>query len=518
MKNNQLKNIFKYLFFALIIFWGHFLADVSARGLTDQQKNHVYAAFKYDAQTASWLINDLEKFQAEIEEEYSDPKMSPEQFESLLNKIRTYLETSSHKEIREEVIGYRDLGYGKIFYCKKHLKDFIGPDRCKSALDNRLEAAGYIKIADKEIQKAVFEKHGCKAFFRQWSVCEAPAAYNFKYFLKNIHKYLLAQDVIDICNNAQVIVADEPQLLELNGSTASVIGDLHGDFEAFTHYYENQLKYDLKQGKSVVFLGDYVDRGDDSLKTVVSLLYLKTLYPNQVFLLRGNHEELSQNIHGKFLQECIERFNGKGSYIRCANPWETLQKNTLNEVGEPNDTPGVRVFYKMQEVFDRLSLAAIANGDTFCVHGGITPELVQDVKVINDIPKPLEHTQLNASNIPTAMVWSDPLNMSGTFIPNSNRGVGFLYGNAAVEQFLGNNRLTLIARGHQFPDDGSGHEELFNNRLCTVFSARDYGGTPSDGAILKFDNNNNNNISFLTLPSKMPVENVFDDSWMPIAP
>ncbi len=83
------------------------------------------------------------------------------------------------------------------------------------------------------------------------------------------------------------------------------IGDIHGCFSRVEALL-NRLPVDWATD-TVVFLGDYVDRGPESSKVLELMLELQGAYPGHVVCLRGNHEELFQ-----------QYLDGKGSPIYLA--------------------------------------------------------------------------------------------------------------------------------------------------------------------------------------------------------
>lgn len=93
-------------------------------------------------------------------------------------------------------------------------------------------------------------------------------------------------DIMMLCERARTVFQSQPVLLELD-APVNLCGDIHGQYHDLlkifgTGGYPPAVNY--------LFLGDYVDRGRQSLETICLLFALKVQHPENIFLLRGNHE------------------------------------------------------------------------------------------------------------------------------------------------------------------------------------------------------------------------------------
>jgi len=122
-----------------------------------------------------------------------------------------------------------------------------------------------------------------------------------------------------LCTKAREIFINQPILLELEAplkicgiyllSSLSVspltAGDIHGQYYDLLRLFEYG---GFPPEANYLFLGDYVDRGKQSLETICLLLAYKIKYPENFFILRGNHECASINRIYGFYDECISSF------------------------------------------------------------------------------------------------------------------------------------------------------------------------------------------------------------------
>lgn len=119
---------------------------------------------------------------------------------------------------------------------------------------------------------------------------------------KTVHMEEL--EVRDLCMKSRELFLSQPMLLELE-APINICGDIHGQYADLLRWFElggfpPHTKY--------LFLGDYVSRGRHSIETICLLLAYKIKYPENFFMLRGNHECAAITRIHSFYDECKRRF------------------------------------------------------------------------------------------------------------------------------------------------------------------------------------------------------------------
>ncbi|KAF9426430.1 hypothetical protein BGZ94_006527 [Podila epigama] len=241
-------------------------------------------------------------------------------------------------------------------------------------------------------------------------------------------------EIVHICQTAREIFLSQPALIELN-APVKIVGDIHGQYTDLLRLFE---MCGFPPSANFLFMGDYVDRGKMSLETILLLFCYKIKYPENFFLLRGNHECANVTKVYGFYDECKRRAS-------------------------------IKMWKAFVDTFNCLPLAAIVANKIFCVHGGLSPSLgtMDDIRALRrptDVP---DYGLLND------LLWSDPSDTAVDWEDNE-RGVSYCFGRSIIQKFLHKHDFDLVCRAHMVVEDGY---EFFNERtLVTVFSAPNYCG------------------------------------------
>jgi hypothetical protein len=196
------------------------------------------------------------------------------------------------------------------------------------------------------------------------------------------------------------------------------------------------------------------------LHTLLYLITFNLLYPNEVLLLRGNHEEITLSEQGGFASRILSKFD----------------QEILNE------------FYGF---FAKLPLAHMIDSNylkLFATHGGI-PINVKDSRRIINIRKVVldcfkgkitdmdPYSQQLLSNIAINKVWKSKS------YKKMNGNPGYEYTEKIFTNFMLKNKIDMMFCGNQVLK--SGHQYQFSDQLLCLFSALSYKGDKYPGKIVE---------------------------------
>ena len=224
----------------------------------------------------------------------------------------------------------------------------------------------------------------------------------------------------------------EPAVLRIDAEPVMIDGDIHGELESLEFIIEQREEMNCKH---LLFLGDYVDRGPQGTEVLIRLFRLKLDDPEHIFLLRGNLETVDMNLYYGYFEE----------------------------IGFDQE-----FLLRISRIYDKMPVAAVLSGHTFCVHGGIN-----GTGSIDNIRKEEAFPYL----------WNDPSESPG--ITASTRGSTVKeFGPDIVDGFLKTNNLKRIVRGHTALEEG--YKWWFDGKLLSLFSCPDYVGLGNVAAFALF--------------------------------
>ncbi|KAM6144021.1 serine/threonine-protein phosphatase with EF-hands 1 [Erethizon dorsatum] len=292
---------------------------------------------------------------------------------------------------------------------------------------------------------------------------------------KTLHAYY----VLEVLLETKKFLKQRPNFTHVKTSLSkglTICGDLHGKLDdLLLIFYKNGLP---SESNPYLFNGDFVDRGKNSIEVLMILLVSFLVYPKDIHLNRGNHEDFMMNMRYGFTKEILNKYKLHGK----------------------------KILQTLEEVFSWIPVGAIIDNEILVVHGGISEST--DLNLLHRIERnkmksvllppaagtstELEKKKTGAiimSGLITSkhssseqlskheweqiidILWSDPRGIKGCF-PNTGRGGGCYFGPDITANMLTKYHLKKIIRSHECMPEG--YEVCHDGKVVTVFSASNY--------------------------------------------
>jgi diadenosine tetraphosphatase ApaH/serine/threonine PP2A family protein phosphatase len=274
-----------------------------------------------------------------------------------------------------------------------------------------------------------------------------------------------AQALTEVIENATAAIQKERQIGHTNHGKVNaqmveldslpeelvLIGDIHGDLQSLLWVlkdidFETRL---TNPNNKLIFLGDYVDRGSNSIGVLYVICYLKQKFPNSVVLMRGNHEapvEFPFSSHDLPLK---------------------LAQNYGNKMAKSIYGNKIIPFFRL------LSLIVLIPKQLLIVHGGLPTgdDLLLNIHRGNGLGSAVQDPFIS-SNAMEEILWNDPMEhiSNGLDWEYSRRGYGKHFGIAISKKWLNTSASKLVIRGHE---PCQGFKINHQGMILTLFSCKE---------------------------------------------
>ena len=246
-----------------------------------------------------------------------------------------------------------------------------------------------------------------------------------------------------------------------------IVGDIHGDLGSL-YKILNGINFETflaNKNNKIIFLGDYIDRGSNSVTVLYTICKLKQTFPQSIVLMRGNHEAVEQfPFPSHDLPQRIDEYFGNN---------ESDKIHSL-----------VSSFFKL------LTVMTIIENQLLIVHGGLPTHANESIDEAC-FPSSRDNTSLLLEEI----LWSDPRTLENKEWETSRRPFGKHFGKPITQKWLKLTQTKALVRGHEpcngyrvdhdgliltlfsckesYPKFGAGYLYIKNNELSSIQDAKD---------------------------------------------